>query len=161
MTIQREEPPRPVVGVGAIVFDVRQRVLLIRRGQPPAQGLWSAPGGKQEPGETLVEACVREILEETGLAVAVKSIIAVVERRLEGFHYVIIDFLAVPLSEAEIMPKAGGDVSQACWVGMETLSDYPLVPGLEEIIRRAHRCEAAQAGGLLPVDSLETDFILG
>lgn len=160
--VRREEPPKPVIGVGGIVFDNRQQVLLIRRGQPPAQGLWSVPGGRQESGETLVEACAREILEETGLAVAIKGIVAVVERRLEGFHYVIIDFLATPLDETGMPPIAGGDVSEAYWVGLDTLPTYALVEGLEAIIRRAYRCGVADREvGLLPMKNCpETDFVI-
>ena len=40
----REYPPRPIVGVGAVVLH-GDRVLLIRRGKPPAEGRWSLPGG--------------------------------------------------------------------------------------------------------------------
>ena len=51
----REYPPRPLVGIGIVVL--RQdantvRVLLIKRGRPPAEGAWSLPGGAQRLGET-------------------------------------------------------------------------------------------------------------
>ena len=87
--------PVPALGVSGIVFNNQQQILLIQRNQPPAMGCWSIPGGKLEPGESLVEACQREIKEETGLDTEVKNIVAVVERRVEGFHYVIIDYLAL------------------------------------------------------------------
>ena len=58
---------RPEVAVGAIAVDAG-RLLLVRRGHGPAAGLWSVPGGRVEPGEMLVEAVVRELAEETGLA---------------------------------------------------------------------------------------------
>ena len=67
--MQREFPDRPIVGVGVVVWR-GDRVLLIQRGKAPRQGQWSLPGGAQELGETVVEAAVREVLEETGLAIA-------------------------------------------------------------------------------------------
>ena len=57
---------RPLVCVGAIALD-GDRLLLVRRGQSLAAGRWSIPGGRVEPGETLAEAVVREVAEETGL----------------------------------------------------------------------------------------------
>jgi mutator protein MutT len=59
----------PRVGVGAVMVH-DGRVLLIRRGKEPLRGRWVVPGGTVEPGETLQEALVREVREETGLTVA-------------------------------------------------------------------------------------------
>src|SRR3954454_8406121 len=55
--------------VGAVVHDGDGRLLLIRRGHAPHEGLWSLPGGRVEPGESAEAAVVREVLEETGLRV--------------------------------------------------------------------------------------------
>ena len=69
----------PVVGVGGVV--VRDgRALLIRRGKPPLLGRWMIPGGTVEVGETLVEALVREMEEETGLRVEPQQVLTVVDR---------------------------------------------------------------------------------
>ena len=62
---------KPRVGVGVVVLRhleerARPDVLLIRRGKPPSQGLWSFPGGSQELGESLIECAIREVEEETG-----------------------------------------------------------------------------------------------
>jgi ADP-ribose pyrophosphatase YjhB (NUDIX family) len=66
----------PIVGVGAVVFDREGRVLLVERGKPPGVGLWSLPGGRLEPRETLVQAVAREVREETGLVVEVGTLSA-------------------------------------------------------------------------------------
>ena len=55
--------------VGAVVVDAAGRLLLIRRGHAPSAGLWSVPGGRVEAGESLTEAVVREVREETGLTI--------------------------------------------------------------------------------------------
>ncbi|MDO9104605.1 MAG: NUDIX domain-containing protein [Methylovulum sp.] len=153
--------PVPMIGVAGIVFNNQQQVLLIRRNQRPAAGLWSVPGGKLEAGETLVDACRREIQEETGLNVDVKTITAVVERRLEGFHYVIMDFLALPSGEEDNAPVAQSDAADARWVGLENLPDYPLVTGLPEIIMRTFNAyRRGLATGLYDVNGTGADFIL-
>jgi 8-oxo-dGTP diphosphatase len=153
--------PIPSIGVGGILFNQHQQVLLIKRNQPPAQGLWSIPGGKLESGESLVEACRREFYEETNLDVEVRHIVAVVERRLEGFHYVIIDFFVELRDEKKCHPLAQSDVDDAKWVRLDGLEEYGLVVGLAEIIARTYRCLAnGGLAGLHDIDLVGTDFIL-
>jgi 8-oxo-dGTP diphosphatase len=153
--------PIPSIGVGGVLFNSHREVLLIKRNQVPAQGLWSIPGGRLEPGESLVEACRREFYEETNLEIEVKHIIAVVERRLEGFHYVIIDFSVQLKDESKCIPIANSDVSEAKWVSLDELGQYDLVVGLGEIIKRAYGCLGKSGlGGLYDVDFIGTDFIL-
>jgi ADP-ribose pyrophosphatase YjhB (NUDIX family) len=161
MQIIASQPlPVPAIGVGGIIFN-GHRVLMVKRNQPPAQGLWSIPGGKQEAGETLVEACRREIEEETGLVIEVKQLVAVVERRLEGFHYVILDFLAVLLDPAAMAPSAQTDVSEAKWVFLDELPDYPLVDGLFDIIMRSYQTwVGGYVAGLHDATQQQSDFIL-
>jgi 8-oxo-dGTP diphosphatase len=154
-------PPIPSIGVGGVLFNKHHQVLLIKRNQAPAQGLWSIPGGKLEPGESLVEACRREYYEETNLEVEVKQIVAVVERRLEGFHYVIVDFYVELVDEDKCIPVAQSDVADAKWVSLDGLEQYALVVGLKEIIMRTYDCLAkGRVGGLQAVKMERTDFIL-
>ena len=56
----------PKVAVGAVIFD-ENKILLVKRSNPPAKGKWAVPGGKVMAGENLQYALKREILEETGL----------------------------------------------------------------------------------------------
>lgn len=153
--------PVPTIGVGGVLFNRHRQVLLIKRDQAPAQGLWSIPGGRHEPGESLAEACRREFHEETSIEIEVKNIIAVVERRLEGFHYVIIDFLVQLIDESSAVPLARSDVADAQWIGLDDLARYELVVGLEEIILRAFESIVHHRNdGLQSVEKTGTDFIL-
>ena len=87
---------RPEVCVGAVAV-VDDRLLLIRRGHGPAAGEWSVPGGRVEGGETLAEAIVREVAEETGLEAVCDDLIGWVERIGDDHHFVIFDFYVTVL----------------------------------------------------------------
>jgi ADP-ribose pyrophosphatase YjhB (NUDIX family) len=122
---------RPVAAVGAIVIDGDGRVLLVRRGRPPGEGLWSLPGGKVEMGERLADAVVREVREETGLEVACGRLVEVVERMGDGWHYVILDYRCEPRGGTL---RAGDDVSDARWVTRAELDALPTTEGLGPVI---------------------------
>jgi 8-oxo-dGTP diphosphatase len=130
--------PTPSIGVSGLLFRDDGQVLLIQRNQAPAKGLWSLPGGRLEPGETLAGACGREFHEETGLEVEARNIVAIVERQLEGFHYIIIDFMVALKDEAKCHPIPQSDVTDAKWIHLADLGRFEVVKGLQEIILRAH-----------------------
>jgi len=146
---ERQRNPIPAIGVGGLVFDQHGRVLLVARRNPPRAGEWHIPGGRLEPGETLGECCAREIWEETGIQATPQKIVAVADRQIDGFHYVIIDFLAT-LSENEHpnTPKSGSDALQADWFDPENLGDIPLVEGLVEVIDAGRRMLNGENRGL-------------
>ena len=151
--------PRPAIGVRAINFDQHERVLLIQRGKPPAAGYWHAPGGKLEAGESLVEGVRREVKEETGLDVTIGPIMAVVERRQEGFHYVIVDFLARLDNPHQTDITPADDASAAAWVAETELNNYPIAEGLLPILERARLAYRGEKLGLADTEELGTDFI--
>lgn len=124
--------PTPEVAVGAIVVDT-DRILLIRRGRGPASGSWSVPGGRVEHGELLAEATVRELREETGLEGVCGALVGVVERFIDGAHYVILDH-RVTLLEPDTPPIAGDDAVEVAWVPLHEVAEWNLVDGLAEFL---------------------------
>jgi 8-oxo-dGTP diphosphatase len=123
--------------VGAVAVE-RGRLLLVRRGQGPAAGQWSLPGGRVEGGETLVEAVLRELREETGLEAVCDQFLDWVERIGDGYHFVIFDFsvTVVETSEPWPQPQAGGDAAEAAWVPLETVAELPVTDGLTEFLHQ-------------------------
>ena len=140
MSDKRDYPERPIVGVGAVIVDERERVVLIKRGVEPLKGHWSLPGGAVELGETLEASIVREVLEETGLDVDVGPVIEVFDRitvddqRRVQYHYVLVDYLCWPLG-GEL--RAGGDVDDAILVDPADLKEYNLTVKATAVIERA------------------------
>ncbi|MBO0883423.1 MAG: NUDIX domain-containing protein [Mycobacterium sp.] len=112
---------------GAIVYDDNFRLLLIRRGRPPAQGSWSLPGGRCLPNEDPAATCVREVREETGLRVKVVRRAGRVERAGPGVIYDIDDFVCLLVGGAL---RASDDATEARWASRADLRRLDLVPAL-------------------------------
>jgi 8-oxo-dGTP diphosphatase len=114
--------------VGAVVVDNDGRLLVIRRGRPPGEGLWSLPGGRVEPGETDAAAVIRELREETGLEATAGRLIGSVDRPGPGgVTYDIHDYAAVVTGGGL---RAGDDAADARWVTPAALRELPTTPGL-------------------------------
>jgi len=122
---------RPEVCVGAIAVD-DEHLLMVRRGRGPAAGEWSVPGGRVEAGETLAEAVVRELTEETGVEGVCGPLIGWVERMGSDHHFVILDFAVTVLERSD--PVAGDDAAEAAWVPLSQVADLTLVEGLAEFL---------------------------
>jgi 8-oxo-dGTP diphosphatase len=137
--VSREYPDYPRVGVGAIVLH-EGRVLLVKRGRPPGVGRWSLPGGLVDLGESTADAARREVVEECGIDVRVEGVAGMVERIIRDdagrvrYHYVLIDYLAYPESDAIC---AGTDAAEVRWVPAEHVHSLDVTEGLIDMIRRA------------------------
>lgn len=156
MTMVREYPDRPVVGVGGVIVD-HGRAVLIRRGTEPLLGQWSIPGGSLEIGETLQEGVTRELLEETGLEVRVLDLIEVFDRiyRESGssspahkkkprFHYVIADYLCERIGGE---PRAGSDVTDLTFAGENELGNFHLTETATRVLKKAFAMSCARNRG--------------
>jgi len=148
MTLKREYPEQPLVGVGGVVVQ-EGRALLIRRGGPPMKGEWSIPGGMLEVGETLEQGVIRELSEETGLKVKVIELIEVFQRifpappNADGspgdaarpqYHFVILDYLCEMRGGAL---AAGSDALEFAWARGEELAKFNLTVAATHVLRKA------------------------
>lgn len=134
----RQYPDRPIAGVGVVA--VRDgRVLLVRRGQPPAEGRWSIPGGAVELGETARQAARREVREETGLELEIGEVVDVVdiisrdERGGIEYHFLLVDFRGHS-PQGELTP--GDDVVEARWVSPEEIASLPVTESLPPLLAK-------------------------
>jgi len=137
---------RPIAATIAAVFH-DQKILLVRRANPPDAGCWGFPGGKIEFGETIKEAAVRELLEETGVraeAHRVFTSVDVFDRDDEGGlrrHFVLI---AVLCKWQSGVPVAGDDALEARWFTLEELNECKLALSLN-VAEVAHQAAAVFA----------------
>jgi ADP-ribose pyrophosphatase YjhB (NUDIX family) len=135
----RAYPNHPYLAVSAAI--IRDgRVLVTQRARGPALGVWTMPGGVVETGETLTEALVREIDEETGMAdepVALAGHREVVVRDDQGRvsrHFVILCFATRWIAGE---PRLNEELSEARWLRPAELSSLKTTDGLAEIVAAA------------------------
>lgn len=144
--MKRLYPDQPIVGIGVIIVK-ECKIVLIKRGNEPARGKWTIPGGLVELGETLETAVVREAKEETCLVVINPQFIGVVDqidRDIDGkvkYHYVILDYL-VRVVGGSI--GAASDAAELCWVPLEEVETYDLTASFRRFFK-LNKAELAKA----------------
>lgn len=126
--------------VDIVVIDPEERVLLIERGCPPHQGSWALPGGWVDPGETSLQAAVRELGEETGVPAAEQDLqlIGVFDaqgRDPRGWYISVAYLVSVP---AGTVARAGTDAANTRWAPLD--APGPLAFDHAEIIAAARQC---------------------
>jgi 8-oxo-dGTP diphosphatase len=111
-------PKTPALVTDCAVFDMNDRVLLVRRGSEPFKGRYALPGGFVDVGETVEAACVREVEEETGVSITDQRLLLVgvyskPDRDPRG-HSVSIAYTTRINVNAD--PKPGSDAESAEWI---------------------------------------------
>ena len=136
-------PDRPIAAILAVV--VRDgHVLLVRRANPPDAGLWGFPGGKIERGETLHDAALRELKEETGVEARALRVFGALDALDQGddgalrHHFILITVLC---QWTHGQPVAADDALDARWVALDRLAELPLSRDVAKV--------AAQAAALM------------
>lgn len=122
-----------------MVFNAQSQILLIKRGKAPHYGQWMVPGGTLEWGETLEQAAVREVREETGVEIEIETFVELIEAILPGdpgYHFVIVDYAAHAVSGSL---AAASDALDVVWVSAAAMADYHLTPELLAVIEKARR----------------------
>jgi 8-oxo-dGTP diphosphatase len=143
---ERTNPQRPFLAVSAAIFR-NGKVLVVRRARKPALNLYTLPGGAVEAGETLVEAAIREVREETSLSiepVALAGHREVIARDDEGKverHFVILSFASRWLAGE---PVLSDELDDSRWVDPSELGNYRTTDGLAEIVTTAATLLAAR-----------------
>ncbi len=146
MTTSRLYPARPFLAASFAVF--RQgRVLLGARAMPPNDLFYSIPGGMVETGETLEDAALRELLEETGVRARSlgftgwSQFIERDEADKVRRHFVIASFAGLWLSgEGE----PGEELPVLRWTDLAEAADMKLTRGLLPILRKGLELVEAQ-----------------
>ena len=126
----------PLLTVDAVIIFEKEKLVLIRRKNPPFKGDYALPGGFVDIGETVEDACKREAKEETNINVKIKKLIGVFsdpERDPRG-HTVTIAFLCEPKTKKE-KPKAQDDAASLELVPLTKVASLKLAFDHMQIIK--------------------------
>lgn len=131
--------PKPCAGV--LVVDDHERVLLVQRTQPPAAGAWSVPAGYLEADEPPQQAAIRELQEETNLAVSMDDLQlfdTAFVRHPDGQHVLLVIYVALRATTTGAVAPGSDAAAAQFWALPELASsDEAIEPGYKPIFTAA------------------------
>lgn len=132
----------PRIGVGAVILDSDNRLLLVYRNREPEKGTWSIPGGKVDPYEPLEQTVVREIREEVDLDVQVERLLCMAEtiRPERGEHWISAIYVTRIVSAEARNREEGGAIGAIGWFALDELPENLAcftVPAVEKLLGEA------------------------
>lgn len=132
-----QDQPQAAVSV---ILHHADKVLLVRRANPPAKDLYAFPGGRVDDGETLEEAALREVLEETGIVaerprpLRIYDLVEKDEAGTVTSWFELTVFTADPAQGASIEPEAADDALEARWFALKEALELTMPESVRECI---------------------------
>lgn len=124
----RVESPRAPLKLATLVYVLRdEQVLMLLRASDPNRGLWVAPGGKLNDGESPAECAVREMREETGLAIERPVLRAVITETSPRADYQWLTFVFVAWDFTGTFTPMPG-IGEFRWVPVDEVTKLPIPP---------------------------------
>lgn len=146
--MKREYPEHPLIAVGAVIKK-GGKVLLIKRRFEPSKEKWSIPGGLVELGERVKDAVKREIYEEVGLDIRLIKLIDVVDNIIRDengrvrYHYIILDYLAVPKGG---VPRGNEEALDLGWFTPDEAAKLNLTKTSRHLLRKVGFLKSKKVG---------------
>jgi 8-oxo-dGTP diphosphatase len=131
----------PRIGVGAVILNEQQEILLVLRNRNPEKDTWSIPGGKVDLFEKLEDCVVREIKEEVNLDIEVKGLLCTAEtiRPVDSEHWVSVIYEAVITGGEPCNMEPDGAIGDVRWFSLRQLPANLAcftVPAIEALQKR-------------------------
>ncbi|MFC0250023.1 NUDIX hydrolase [Citricoccus parietis] len=132
--------------VGAYGVVIRDRALLLSLWAGPTENIWTLPGGQVELGEQPHEACVREIMEETGYQAELGELLGVTSRTIEGGHRIshpgrplltVQVLYRAAVVSGELRPEVDGSSIDAAWIPLAELHRHRTSPTVQRALELA------------------------